>query len=257
MSHPVDSPRVAVTEGCSEQVARLVLNEPPANVLDFELLDELQDALDAVSRWPGLKAVIIEGAGRDFSVGHSSSQLRPPFAIAVLEKFHDAIRTLVGLDALLFSVVRGRCQGAGAALALTADIVIADNSARLTLTDTTGVPPPVTTLLLAERLGRARAFQALLSAKTFTGEEAGALQIVSDYAGGWDGVDAVLERHLDQLVKDRPQQLIRETVRALRMPLRMRLADALPDLERGAIERLELLAQESAPKTLPAKWRPG
>jgi enoyl-CoA hydratase/carnithine racemase len=246
---------VAVTDLHREQVACLALTGPYGNALDFELLGELQKGLEAVARWPDLKAILIEGAGRDFSTGHSPDQLRPPFVTAVLEKFHDAIRTLVGLDVLVFSVVRGRCQGAGATLALAADIVLADNSARITLTDATGVPPPLTTLLLGERLDRARAFHALLTERVFTGEEAAGLQIVSEYAGGWDGLDAVVQRQLSQLVTDRPQALIQEMVRALRAPLRLRMADVLPDLLKGAIERLARRAEE--PQTLPAKWRPG
>ncbi len=84
MADATGSP-VEVSEAHEGRVARLVLNAPPGNALDLTLAEELPRALAAIARWPALTAVVIEGAGSNFATGSSGSQLRPPFAAALIE----------------------------------------------------------------------------------------------------------------------------------------------------------------------------
>jgi len=227
-------PCVEIRDEHGGRVARLVLTAPPENPLDILLVESLGRAVAAVAGWPDLRAVVLEGSGAHFSTGHPASQLRPPFAAAVVEGLHAAARTLLALDALLLAPVRGRCEGAGAALALVADLVLADPTTRFLFVDSAGHLPPLTPLLLAERLDRGRA----LSGKALTGEEALSLRLIKDYAGGWESLETMTAHHVDRLALTPPAESLRITLHALRADTLTHVADQLPELERRTLDRL-------------------
>jgi len=247
-------PRVDITEADEGRTARLVLHASGGNPLDLVLVHALEQALDALGRWPYLTVAVIEGFEKDFSVGHPVSQLGPAFAPALLDAFHTVIRGVIHLDVPLIALVRGRCLGAGAALALAADVVVADSTARVCLCDAPGTPNPAAMLLASFKLERARASEALLSGGTYTGEEAAALGLVTECGGGWEGANALVDKHIRKLGQQQPPGVIREIMQTVRAPLHARLADDLPALEQAAVARFTRPPVDEA--TMPPKWRP-
>jgi enoyl-CoA hydratase/carnithine racemase len=120
-------------------VATIILNRPERlNALTFEIYDELLQAFRALATEPGVRAVVISGAGKAFCSGGD---------------VHDIIGTLVDRDAdglLAFTrmtcdlvlairqcprpviaALNGTTAGAGAVIAIASDIRIAAASARI------------------------------------------------------------------------------------------------------------------------------
>jgi 3-hydroxyacyl-CoA dehydrogenase len=128
--------------------AVLTLSNPPVNALGRALVEELVRELAAVDTEPGIRAIIITGAGRLFSAGADLGDLGTDPTLAT------AIRTLIrALDASPFPVVaaiHGLAFGGGLELALACH-------ARVATPDTRFAFPEVTLALLPGAGGTQRA----------------------------------------------------------------------------------------------------
>src|SRR5256885_1379494 len=102
----------------SPPFARIRLANGRQNVLDFELMDQLVEALEAVEQLPEISTIVLSGAGEHFSAGvdipsHTADKVRD-----MLSKFHNAIRRMLKTPKVTFAAVRGYCLGGGAELAM-------------------------------------------------------------------------------------------------------------------------------------------
>jgi cyclohexa-1,5-dienecarbonyl-CoA hydratase len=254
---------VRTTEEHGGRVARLVLDAPPDNALTVALLQELDAALQALAGWPDLVCVTLEGAGRDFCAGLSLSERRRPYTPLLLGAYHGVVRRLAALDVVRLAKVRGRCAGAGLELTLLCHAVLADPKARFSLPDVTlAAFPTVAPLLLAERVGRARADDLLLSGRELEAAEALAAGLVTAASSGWEDLDTLAARHLETAVLSRSAPGLRALLHAVQGPLRARLDDDLAENERLYLERVMPLqdAEEGLSAALRGrapKWRHG
>jgi cyclohexa-1,5-dienecarbonyl-CoA hydratase len=81
----------------------------------------------------------------------------------VLPAMHELVHALLDAPAPTAAVVRGRCLGGGFELALACDFILAADDATFGLPEVAlGVFAPAGSILLAERVGAARATRALL-----------------------------------------------------------------------------------------------
>jgi cyclohexa-1,5-dienecarbonyl-CoA hydratase len=233
------TPGVHLREEHGGRVARIVFANPPDNAFDIPLLEELHRALDALERWPLLACVVLEGAGLDFSTGLSLSQRRMPYVELLLPSLHAAARKLAALDVLQIALVRGRCFGAGLELSLLAHVLLADATAKFAFPELSfGAFPTLGPLLLPDRLGAARAEEWLLSGRTVPVEEALAAGLVTAFAGGWDSLETLSLRYLEQQVLARSTPSLKSLVRALGVRRRALLENELPELERLYFQRI-------------------
>jgi enoyl-CoA hydratase/carnithine racemase len=119
-------------------VATITLNRPDVlNALTFEIYGQLRDLFAALQRDDAVKAVIITGQDRAFCSGGDVEEI-----IAPLLKF-DArahldftrmtgavVRNMRALDKPIIAAVNGMAAGAGAVIALGADLRILSDKAR-------------------------------------------------------------------------------------------------------------------------------
>jgi enoyl-CoA hydratase/carnithine racemase len=150
-------------------LATVILNNPPQNRLSAEMLDELAHGLDVISQ-SAARALLLRADGPDFSFGGdivpwpeaSISQLRTLF-----ERYMSVFNQFERLAMPTVAVVQGRCFGGGLELAVRADVIFAGTSAR------SGHPEQtlgIVTLLggvyrIAERAGRSRALEWALTSE--------------------------------------------------------------------------------------------
>lgn len=121
----------------SEGVRQITLNRPDKlNSFNADLCHRLKEALDGAAV-PGIRAVLITGAGRGFSAGQDlSERLVPPGGEAVdlghtIETAWNPIaRAIAALDKPVIAAVNGVAAGAGCNVALACDIVVAARSAK-------------------------------------------------------------------------------------------------------------------------------
>src|ERR1051326_8559822 len=103
-------------------VARILLANPPLNVIDIPMMEEHYVVLTDVEAHPEICAVVISGEGKCFSVGVDVAAHSPDQVAAVLGKFHAFIRAIVASRKATIAVVPGPCLG-GAELAMVCDLV--------------------------------------------------------------------------------------------------------------------------------------
>jgi 2-(1,2-epoxy-1,2-dihydrophenyl)acetyl-CoA isomerase len=155
----------------AESVRTLTLNRPASlNSFNAALHEQLLQALDEAAEEPGVRCVVLTGAGRGFSAGQdladpsvapaAAAGGEPPDLGRLVERFYTPlVRRLRSMPVPTVAAVNGVAAGAGANLALNCDLVIAAQSASFIqafgkiglIPDTGG------TWLLPRLVGRARA----------------------------------------------------------------------------------------------------
>jgi 2-(1,2-epoxy-1,2-dihydrophenyl)acetyl-CoA isomerase len=160
----------------AEGVATLTLNRPAAlNALKLELLGEMLQAVDRVAEEGSARVLLVTGAGRAFCAGADLSGSAPTDAGAPLEKLYNPlIERLMALPVPVVTAVNGPAAGAGSALALFGDIVLAARSAYFlqAFVNIGLVPDAGSTWLLPRLVGRARAQAMMMLGERVSAEQA-------------------------------------------------------------------------------------
>jgi len=223
-------------------VLRLVLDSPPGNVIDLEMIEALRAAVAKAGREPGLKAVIFEGEGKHFSYGASVPEHRPGEIDRVLPRFHDLFRDLFDIARPMLAVVRGKCLGGGLELAAFCNWIFVSPDAQLGQPEIRlGVFAPLGSLLLAERVGRPTAEAMCLTGQVIGADDAledGLVDFVAEDPG--EAADAWLEQNILPL----SAAALHYALRAVRLPMRQSFMDGLDELERMYLR--ELMRTEDA-----------
>jgi 2-(1,2-epoxy-1,2-dihydrophenyl)acetyl-CoA isomerase len=149
--------------------ATIELNRPDAlNAWDGALGAELLEAVRAVARDDEVRAVVVTGAGRAFSSGADlrdvSGRERTPEGHIDLrsllnERYHPIITTIRTMPKPVLAAVNGPAVGIGLSLALSADLIVAAESAYflLAFVNIGLVPDGGSSLFVPTRVGLARA----------------------------------------------------------------------------------------------------
>jgi len=162
-------------------VARLTLANPPVNVIDFPMMDELVAALEQIEQRPEVSIIVLAGSERAFSVGVDVKAHLPETVPEMLGKFHSVIRSLLATRKLTIAAVRGNCLGGGAELALVCDLVYTSTAATWGFPEITlACFPPVAAVALSAVVGQKRAADLVLTGRSFKGDEAAAMGLAND-----------------------------------------------------------------------------
>jgi cyclohexa-1,5-dienecarbonyl-CoA hydratase len=163
--------RIKVTY--SDRAATIALAQPPVNVIDIPMMDELLSALAEIEQREDVCAVLFRGDGKGFSAGVDIAAHTPEKIEEMLAKFHGVVRMIAKSEKVTMAQVHGNCLGGGAELALMCDIVYTDIDA------TWGFPeiklacyPPVACAALAGVVGQKRAAELIFTGESFSGEQA-------------------------------------------------------------------------------------
>ena len=163
-------------------VARLTLNRPDRlNSFTIQMHGEVAQALDQVEASPDVRVLLLTGAGRGFCAGQDlSDRAVAPGGDAVdlgesVERYYNPlVRRLVALPFPVVCAVNGVAAGAGANLALAADIVIAAKSAKFiqSFANIGLIPDSGGTWILPRLIGQARALAITLTGVPVSAEQA-------------------------------------------------------------------------------------
>lgn len=190
-----------------DAVARIELRNPPLNVIDLAMMEELTRSLAEVEVRSDVLVVVLSGAGKAFSAGVDVAAHTPDKVEEMLAKFHAVIRALIATTKVTIAVVHGLCLGGGAELAMVCDLVYSIDDAEW------GFPeirlacfPPVACTALAALVGQKKAAEMILTGRSITGREAAEIGLVTR---------AVDEKQLDSIVQTATSQLLRLSPAAL------------------------------------------
>jgi cyclohexa-1,5-dienecarbonyl-CoA hydratase len=161
-------------------VARISLQNPPLNIIDIRMMEELSASLSQIESRSDVSTIILAGAGKAFSAGVDVAAHTPDKVEEMLVKFHAAIRALVATKKVTIAAVHGHCLGGGAELAMVCDIVLTSESAKWGFPEIRlGCYPPVACAALASLVGQKRAAELILTGRTISGTEAAAIGLAT------------------------------------------------------------------------------
>jgi enoyl-CoA hydratase/carnithine racemase len=160
-------------------VLRVTLNRPERrNALSAALMAELLDLISAVERDPETNVLVVRGAGKGFCSGYdvagSDDDAPPPSPIAKAEVVRADSRIfdrLWRLPVPTIAQVHGACLAAGTDLALSCDMVICAEDARIGYPAVRSMGAPATHMWLYH-LGPQWTKRLLLSGDSVTGTKA-------------------------------------------------------------------------------------
>ncbi len=75
--------------------ARITLNNPPLNVIDIPMMEELRAALEQIEARPEISVIVFAGSERAFSSGVDIAAHTPDKVRGMLADFHSVIRSIV------------------------------------------------------------------------------------------------------------------------------------------------------------------
>jgi len=181
------------------------------NALTFAMYDALYDACERADTEPGVRALVLRGAGgRAFAAGTDISAFREftdgADGVAYEERITRVVNRLEEVAVPTVAAVGGYCLGGGFALAAVCDLRLATRSSRF------GVPIARTlgnclsmnsVSVIVARLGASRTLDVLLRAGLLDAEQALAAGFVAEICDD-DALDATLRDVLDTLLAHAP-----------------------------------------------------
>jgi cyclohexa-1,5-dienecarbonyl-CoA hydratase len=176
------------------RIARIEMVDAPANILGFDLMQEL---FQAVSQAESSNVLLLASGLKHFSTGVDIKIHTPDLVPKMLKEFHKIIRKLYHFPGITVCALQGYALGGGLELSLPCDFIFADRAATL------GFPeirlacyPPVASVLLPRWIGR-KANALLFSGENISGEEAhrfGLVDSLFEAASRGEVVDAFVQK---------------------------------------------------------------
>lgn len=167
-------------------VQTLTLDRPRVNAFDFQLADDLLDALKRAAEDESVRCLVLTGAGKSFSAGQDVLQMHQvgpqvSYRQHLERSFNAIVRTMRQMEKPIIGAINGTAAGAGLGIALATDLRLAAESARfvfgftaLALSADSG-----TSLFLIQHLGPARAAEMAFSNQPLSAQQALAAGMVN------------------------------------------------------------------------------
>ena len=232
-----DDPLQHLRLSLEDRVAWLTFNRPEArNAMTFDMYDRLHDLCEQLDADPGVRVVVLRGAGdRAFVSGTDIRQFLTFQTREDVLGYEGRITRVLGrLNAMrkpTVAMVQGDAVGGGLFMALACDLRLAADHARFgapvarTLGNCTA---PLAFTLLAQTVGPVRARNLLLTARLLDAAEARAIGLVDEVhpSGQLEAQVRDLARHLTELA---PLTLaaVKEATRRVTAPASLRDAEDL------------------------------
>jgi cyclohexa-1,5-dienecarbonyl-CoA hydratase len=188
-------------------VARLILRNPPLNILDLPLMRELHQALTELESRTDISVVLFQGDSRAFSAGVDVKAHVPEQIHEMLNSFHAVIRAIVTSHKITIAAIQGACLGGGAELAAVCDMVYTARDATWGFPEIKlGCYPPVAAVALPALVGQKRATELILTGRQISGDEAVAIGLANRSARA-EELETLVQQTLGELQQLSPAAL--------------------------------------------------
>ncbi len=215
-------------------VATLTLNRAPLNWLSIEMMEEINTFFEGLLKEKSLKLLVIQAAGKAFSVGVEVADHLGDLAPKMIDIFHRMFRLMDALKVPSLAVVNGSALGGGCELALYCDMVIATEKSKFGQPEIqVGVFPPIAALVFPRLIGRKKAMELILTGDTISAQEALTLGLINK---------VVPEASLGQEVNAFVEKFTKLSGLVLKLTKEATLAGLNDDMDKGlkAIEKIYL-----------------
>ncbi len=195
-------------------VEHVTLNRPDVrNAFNEVMIAELTSWALAAARDPGLRVVVLSGAGKVFSAGADARWMARMVGYSRDDNLQDASRAaamFLALDTLPSAVI-GRVQGAalggGVGLAAICDVVVAEETAVFGLTETKlGILPAMISPYVLAKIGPSAARELFLTGMRFPASRAREIGLIHEVVPAAE-LDAAVGRYVDEMLSASPSAI--------------------------------------------------
>jgi enoyl-CoA hydratase len=193
-------------------VARITVDNPrKLNILSRSSLQKLLEAVKEVEINPGVRALVITGAGEKAFIGGADLEalgsLDPASAREFIGQIHSACAAMRDCPLPVIARINGFCLGAGLELAACCDLRIAAATAAFGMPEVRlAIPSVVEAAMLPRLVGAGRARWLVLTGETIGAPEALAWGLVEKIADAKD-LDVAVNRALDAILAGEPDAI--------------------------------------------------
>ncbi len=191
---------ISINETFDGQVAELILDVPPANILSAAMMQEIRNFLTEDKANKSRKLLIIKGNGDSFCFGASVEEHTADQVTDMLPGFHEMCGDILSHPVATLAQVSGLCLGGGFELAIVCSLIFADDTARFAVPEIQlGVFPPVAASLLPVLAGGTFANEMLLTGKKFTADKLAGLGVVTQVSSKVElhnNINSYIEKNL-------------------------------------------------------------
>jgi enoyl-CoA hydratase/carnithine racemase len=241
-------------------IAVVTLNDPStANAMSPEMGDAFGQVLESLKDESALRAVIVRGAGKNFSIGGHRDMLSkltdPAMSAGARREFmlgyYARWLKIVDVSVPVIAAIEGECIGVAPVFAFVSDIALADETAHFEITFTNlGLYPGMALpKLVPDHIGRQRAALTILGAIPFSGAEAERLGVVARAVPAGTVHEAALA------LARRIAETAPATSRDMTKTLRVKREDIIAELEANADKQAQSYASEEFHQRI-AKYLP-
>lgn len=187
-------------EDFDDGITVLTIDRPEArNAFSPEIRGLFAEYCESMAKDEAVRAVVITGAGDHFCAGGDVKSMGSRDPDAMRERYSEMARVaeiVITFPKPLIAAVRGHAAGAGASVACLADVVVADDTAKFTVSflNIGLVPDWGLTYTLPRRIGWAAARRLALTKERVDAAEGHRLGIVDVRAGDGDVMEVALEK---------------------------------------------------------------
>lgn len=223
----------------NEGIATITLSRAEKrNSLNSVMVEQLHAAIEAAEADPGVRVVVLTGAGSAFCAGADLAYLEEINANSPMENLADSDTLMRMMRAYrlcskpTIARLNGHAIAGGCGLALTCDIIVASDEARLGFTETRiGFVPAIVMTMLMGRVGPGRARELLMRGNLLPAIEAERIGMIN-YAVRPELLDSAVAEIAGDLAHRCSQESLRLTKRLMDEILPLDVSEAM---ERGVL----------------------
>jgi cyclohexa-1,5-dienecarbonyl-CoA hydratase len=157
----------------NNDIARIIFNRPPLNILNIEMMKEITTALGGLVGNNNLKLVVVTAVPKAFSAGVDISEHMGEKGAEMIQVFHNIFRLMIKVGKPTLAIVNGACLGGGCEIALFCDMVIASEGVKFGQPEIqVGVFPPIACMVLPRIISQKKALELLLTGCLIPAQEA-------------------------------------------------------------------------------------
>ena len=157
----------------------IVLNRPPLNIMNIEMMEEIARALNTVVKEQP-KFLLLRSNGKAFSAGVDVSDHTEENATHMITAFHKMFHVLNHMMTPTIAAVKGACLGGGCELATFCDIVVASEKSKFGQPEiNVGVMAPVAAAFFPKMIGCRKTLELLLTGATISAVEAQEIGLIN------------------------------------------------------------------------------
>lgn len=180
-------------------VEYVTLNRPDVrNAFNAHVIADLTAWARSVHRDPGVRAVVLGGAGKVFSAGADAAWMAKMAGYSREDNLRDAragaemFLAINTVPAIVIGRIQGAALGGGSGLAAVCDIVVADADAIFGFTETKlGILPAMISPYVLQKIGASAARELFLTGMRFDAKKAKAIGLVHSIVAAADLDEAV------------------------------------------------------------------